>query len=503
MAAWACFCRSSSASWRSEGSPWRSLVAATVTRSLRLRASLAIVAAVALVLPASSFGARELKLGVFDGDYASTDSSVRSQALDRTARAGAERVVIVATWRSIAPASPLPSFDAANPGDPGYAWQGLDTAVNAAAAHGLKPILLVTSAPDWAEGAGGADAPAGTWKPDPQAVGDFGRAIARRYSGDYPGAGGTLPRAGALQLWAEPNLSLYLNPQWDGRRAAAAVHYRRMLNAFYAGVKAVDRKAVVVTGGTAPYGDPRGGDRMRPLRFWREILCLRKKGKRKLRAKRCREKAAFDVLAHHPINTSGGPHRSAAHPDDVSTPDVKHLRRTLRVAERKGNLRGPKRHQLWATEIWWESNPPDRARGVKLRRHARWLEEALYLLWKQGARLVVNLQIRDAAYDPQAPLTTVQSGLYLRNWTPKPALRAFRFPFVADRISKRTLRAWGKAPAGGKLKIQKQRKGGWRRIEAFRVRAGSVFSEKIHVRGAAKLRAQVAGETSLVWRVRG
>ena len=54
-----------------------------------------------------------------------------------------------------------------------------------------------------------------------------------------------------------------------------------MLNAFYRGVKTVDRAAIVVTAGLAPYGndaDFAGGKRIRPARFVREMLCLRQSG---------------------------------------------------------------------------------------------------------------------------------------------------------------------------------------------------------------------------------
>ena len=101
-----------------------------------------------------------------------------------------------------------------------------------------------------------------------------------------------------------------------------------MLNAFDAGVHAVQPGAVVVTGGTAPNGGPRGSDRTRPLAFQRALLCL--KGRTKLKPVTCGTKARFDALAHHPINTSGGPSRSALHPDDASTPDVDEVVRTLR-----------------------------------------------------------------------------------------------------------------------------------------------------------------------------
>jgi hypothetical protein len=456
----------------------------------------AVAAAVVVVaLPSAAQARPQLETGFLEVLYGSADSAEREESFDRTVDARGGLVRLHLLWSSVAASKPT---NPQNPADPAYEWGTLDASVAEARDRGLRVLLTVTSAPSWAED---DDRPGsvnpGTWKPKPAAFGDFAHALAERYSGDFMG----LPRVKDYQAWNEPNLDVHLSPQYEGGSQFSAGHYKRMLNAFWSGIKGVHASNRVVTGGTAPYGDPPGGDRTRPLAFWRKVLCL--KDRKRLRPKKCPTKAKFDVLAHHPINTSGGPLRSALHADDASTPDFKHVRRTLRAAERGHRVGTKGRHPLWATEIWWESNPPDRVEGIRLRRHARWLEQALYVLWKQGAKVVVNLQLRDAAFNPSEPFGATVTGVYFRGWKPKPAFRAFRFPFVADRISKGTLRLWGKAPASGRLKIEKRRKGGWRRIEALRVRAGKVFSAKIHLRGAAKLRAQVAGETSLVWRVRG
>jgi hypothetical protein len=461
----------------------------------RVGAATLAVALLALVVASAAQAKRPLQTGFLEVLYGSADPTLRDQAFDRTVGAKAGVVRLNVFWSSVAASQPS---DPRDPADPAYNWGTLDASVTEARARALRVLLTLTSAPSWAEG---DDRPAGvnpgSWKPQPNAFGDFAHAVAERYSGDFMG----LPRVKDYQAWNEPNLDVHLSPQYEGGKQFSAGHYKRMLSAFWSGIKGVHASNRVVTGGTAPYGDGPGSDRTRPLAFWRKVLCL--KDRKRLRPKRCPTKAKLDVLAHHPINTSGGPRRSAVHPDDASTPDVKHLRKILRKAERTGRVRPRGRHPLWATEIWWESKPPDRC-GVRLRRHARYVAESLYLLWKQGVSAVVWLSLRDdPALANECGRDRLQSGLERANGERKPAFTAFRFPFVADRISKRTLRAWGKAPAGGKLKIQKQRKGGWRRIEAFRVRAGSVFSEKINVRGGGKLRAQVGGETSLVWRVRG
>jgi hypothetical protein len=128
------------------------------------------------------------------------------------------------------------------------------------------------------------------------------------------------------------------------------------------------------------------------------------------------------------------------------------------------------------------------------------MEQAMYLLWRDGASAVVNLLISDSTSGPQDILGGSQSGIYFANGAPKPSAMAFRFPFVADRINRRALRVWGKAPATGKLAIQRRARGRWAAIRKLDVRQGSVFSVRLSLRGKQRLRARVAGVSSLVWK---
>jgi hypothetical protein len=236
---------------------------------------------------------------------------------------------------------------------------------------------------------------------------------------------------------------------------------------------------------------------MRPLLFWRKLVCVRGNGKAQ---RRC-NKPKFDVATHHPINTSGGPRRSAIHPDDVSTPDLRHLVDVLRTAERAGNVKPKGTRQVWATELWWESNPPDPA-GIKLRKHARYHTLALYLLWKQGASMVLPYQVRDDAYDGNPGRTSFETGAYFVDGEAKPAKRAIAFPFLAERKSKRKALVWGKAPRGGKLLVQKRSGKRTKTIKRLRVKGGKVFKTKIRIRGKAKLRATMRSQRSLFWNLK-
>ncbi len=166
------------------------------------------------------------------------------------------------------------------------------------------------------------------------------------------------------------------------------------------------------------------------------------------------------------------------HPDDASTPDLHNLVDVLRAAERGGTTGTGGSHEVWATEIWWESNPPEGCDGVPLREHARYVAQSLYLLWKQGASLVIWLSLRDQKPRPhECGLERLQSGLTFADARRKPAFEAFRFPFVTDGRGKGKLTAWGKAPAAGKLAIQVKRSKRWETVKRLKVGVGSVFPD--------------------------
>ena len=116
--------------------------------------------------------------------------------------------------------------------------------------------------------------------------------------------------------------------------------------------------------------------------------------------------------------------------------------------------------------------------------------------------MVINLQVQDSPFDPAAATADDSTGVYFSDGTPKPSLTAWRFPLVADRVSPGRLLVWGKAPAAGKVVIQRKAGKGWRRVDALAVRAGEVFTTGTHLRGAQKLRATIGAERSLVWNQR-
>jgi hypothetical protein len=466
----------------------------------RLIAPIAVlgVALFALGAAGSASARAPLTLGFDDALlFESGDPAVRKNGFDMATdlRAGIVRVAV--GWRGAAPSNPSPLFDPRDPSDPEYRFSAVDAAVREASSRGLEVIIHATTAPSWAEGPDRPpDARPGTWRPDPSAYGAFAVALASRYSGTFPDPiqpTKALPKVRYYQAWNEPNLPSYLAPQWSNGRAESPIVYRRLLNAFYDAVKSVDPQNTVLTAGVAPYGESGFGPRMHPVQFLRHLFCLQ--GRRRLRVV-CGDRTRFDILADHPIDAYR-PTRPADHPDDAATPDIGRIRRVLRRAIRAGTAQPRGAKPIWATELWWYTNPPTPG-GVPPSRQARWIEQALYVLWQQGVHHILLQRLSDGT--PTAEQGTgYGTGLVFSDGRRKPAYQAVRFPFVADRLDKRRVRVWGRPPDPGRVRIQRRARGAWRTVARVRARGRSPFSRKLALRGRARLRAVAGTQKSLIW----
>lgn len=459
----------------------------------RLLTIVVALAAVGSTGAASSSGSAPLQTGLFDPASFESNPAL-SFARTRAAGAGSARLIL--EWRAAVPREPTRpvGFDAANPDDPAYDWSSFDRQVRPALSAGLEPIAILFLAPRWAEGANGGS---GIDRPDPDELGMFAQAAAKRYDGR---AG--RPRVRHWQVWNEPNISLYMTPQFVNGKPFSPGHYRKMVNAVAGAVKTVRADNLVVAGGTAPFRDitpevvkvnPRWG----PLTFMREFLCLSRALK-----PTCSEKVRFDAWAHHPY-TSGGPTHHAVLPDDVSLGDLPEMRKVLDAGSRTRHItsRGPV--QFWVTEFGWDTKGPD-PRGVPLALHARWVSEGLYRMWKSGVSLVTWFQVRDDSLKD----SFYQSGLWFRGATPaadrpKPALRAFRFPVVAIPES-RGVRVWGRTPFGraGRLVVEQSFRGGWKVLGRLSADRNGIFERVFATSPVGSVRARLSsGELSIPFAV--
>lgn len=468
----------------------------------------------ALALPAAG-GAQELDLGFADPLYHSPDPLERATVLDETVEAGARYARIIVSWKAVAPSRPV---DPQDPADIAYRFDRLDEQLADADARGLEVLLTIHNAPEWAERSKSFDehypSPPGTAHPSSRQLRDFAKALATRYSGNYSPplglpagiSGVALPRVALYEAWNEPNLTGFLSPQYIEGRPYSPLLYRKLLNGVYRGVHAAQPDARVIAGTTAPFGTGgrRDGRAVRPLRFLRKLFCLR--DREELRAARCPNPARFDLLSHHPISALWEPRRGAYNPDNVTIPEMHKVTEVLRAAERQGTvLPAGRERELWATEFWWETEPPASfyIEAPSERGQARNIADALRMLSQQRIPVALLFQVRD---DPEVigpPRTGWGSGLRFADGSKKLSWRATRFPLVADRVAPRRIAVWTRVPTAGTLVISGRGRDGSQELGRYAVEAGDVIRRRYRVQGRIQVRAALAGERSLGWRVPG
>jgi hypothetical protein len=304
-----------------------------------------------------------------------------------------------------------------------------------------------------------------------------------------------LPRVSDFQAWNEPNLPDHLAPQWARTRAgyvpASPAIYRALLDALYASVKSVQPQAFVLAGALAPYGDPPGVDRMRPVTFLRELACLRGAA---LRRESCPARARFDAIDIHPYSLT--PTLPASNADDVSVPNIGRLWRVLAAAQRARTVLPGGRKSIWMTEIAWDSSPPDPA-GVSLATQARFLSRAFYELWGEGVGHVFWYEAIDPGGNPVHGFTA--GGLFFGSGQAKPSATAFRFPFVAIRGRRGITTLWAHVPAPGRVTIEMARGDGWRPLFVLAPTRGGILYAHRRLRAHLALRARVGTIVSYPW----
>ena len=77
----------------------------------------------------------------------------RQLALQRAHGAGASIIRLGMDWASTSPTKPPSLAQERDPSWAGYNWADTDSTVRDTAANGLRPLMLISDAPGWAEGA--------------------------------------------------------------------------------------------------------------------------------------------------------------------------------------------------------------------------------------------------------------------------------------------------------------------------------------------------------------
>jgi hypothetical protein len=479
-----------------------------------------LVAAVALALWPATAGAQLPTIVQDDAQLLHRSDEQTRESLRTLKELGVDVVRVTAGWSvltrdadaSIAP----PGFDAADPAAYDQRrFRSLDRVVRMADELGLEVMLdLAFWAPRWATTAAApararenidaaeyarfavaiARRYAGGWEP-PARVGPDGRpaptaddgVLAALFGGVFGRASagtGPLPRVSRFTLWNEPNHPAFLRPQWEGRgerrHAQSADVYRRMVQAAYPAVKAVQPDAQVLVGGTAAQSS--GGKGVGPVTFLRRLACVDER----LEPITDDDCAAFtpvpgDGWAHHPYALRTLPGAPAAEPDHAPIGDLDGLIGTLGRLVAAGRI-APAMGDLWITELGYESNPADPELPFSVG------DQAAFLPWTERlahrhpqVRSFAQFLLRDLPPSASVQTTSARraqgqwhSGLLFADGRPKLAFEAFRGGIDLRRAGGRLI-AWGRlrplaagATTDAVLEVRRAGARRWRRAAAFR-----------------------------------
>ena len=217
-------------------------------RIVRLVIVLSVLAGVAA--PAS-LAAERMWVGFHD-DPSFRWVTDRQELVAGSAQNNASIIRLLVQWNLAAKTRPA---NATDPFDPAYEFDDVDEAVRSAQENDQEVILTISGTPRWANGGKNPNVM-------PTRVADFtsfSRAIASRYSGRFMG----YPFVRFWSIWNEPNLQLFLSPQFDSRgRSVAPANYAKLAAAGYAGLKAGNPQAQIAIGETSA----RGSDKANGLR---------------------------------------------------------------------------------------------------------------------------------------------------------------------------------------------------------------------------------------------
>jgi hypothetical protein len=309
-------------------------------------------------------------------------------------------------WSRMAPKRPA---HAANSFDHAYRFADLDEFVRNAATRGIAVMLTIWGTPGWANhGKGPQVAP--THLKD---LTNFARAVANRYNGTHAG----LPAVQFYGVWNEPNLGIFLTPQYDRKgKAVSPFIYARLYRAAYAGIKAGNRSARVGIGETAP----RGRQEAQHAAGQQETLAPQTFARLLARA---RPRLHFDAWAHHPYSTLGsGPKQRMRYPN-ANLPMLPSFEDHLNQWFHR------KSTPIWITEYGFQTKPGD-AKGVVPARQAAYMRTAVAM-----ARAMPYVQMFVWFIFRDDVSSDWQSGVLYRNGMEKPAANVF--PGLAEQVDGR------------------------------------------------------------------
>ena len=245
-----------------------------------------------------------------------------------------------------------------------YAWSELDGIMNQFSAGGLKVLLSVVKAPQWARPAN-TDRTVEGPPANVQDLADSLAALAGRYKGKLQ----------AIEVWNEQNLAY----EW-GHEALDAGRYVDLLCASYRAIKAVDPSIAVISGGLTPTGVTSPLVSVDDLEYLRQMY-----------ARGC--KACMDGLGAHPSGYNNPPDVRASYADP-NEPSFKghrsfYFQETMLSYRDVMAANGDTAKLIWPTEFGWASsgtpNPGyEYARDVSEAEQAQYLVKAYQMMKSWG-----------------------------------------------------------------------------------------------------------------------
>ena len=295
------------------------------------------------------------------------DWPVNTAMLDRVAASGSGWVRVGVGWCSL---------EEAGPGVVSRWYQDrLDATVTAARQRGLQVLATLGCTPTWLSGSSSlTELPA-----DPGAYQRIATYLATRYQG----------RVSAWEIWNEPDCATGACPQTD------PAAYVPVLRAGYAGIKAADPAATVVTGGVSGANAE-----------WIERMYA------------AGAQGSFDALAIHPYQgPAAEPPEAppAEHPYRIT--NVERVRQVM-VEHADGHL------PIWFTEFGWTTAPGTGwSAGVDEATQADYLRRAIAMVQERYPYVTHAFVFTIRDRDDWTPYEN-QFGLLRLDGSPKPALHA-------------------------------------------------------------------------------
>ena len=358
---------------------------------------LVTAALIAAVPVASAFGAAA---GVQDDRMPVTPAAELPARVALLQQTGARVTRVDLYWSTAAPTRPANPTD---PNDPAYNWAWADAMFSQLQTAKITPIVTTWNAPGWATG--GTQGVAGVaWNSkaptNAQDFADFMQAVATRYNGktNIPGVGPVMVKF--YEVWNEPNLQIYMYPQYQGgnlKKPVAGKLYAEMVNKTTPVVKAANPQAVVIAGVTGPKG---GNDKSgRGTTQWYDDL----------------KKAGMKQF------TAVSQHIYPAAPPLKPTPAVPSWATLNKVIAAVNTLPGGRNKKIYITESSYTTAvTPYRKVAFSPQAQAAYLKQIWKLPQVKSSRipLVMWFQVQD---NPSWP-----GGLFLNGGGSKPSLAAFK-----------------------------------------------------------------------------